>query len=912
MGSTKVDGIYIALRADWRQLDADMKQAHSLVRSSATGMSDALGNALSPERIRRGMNAIVADLGQLQRSSQLTAKDFAGIGLASTDLGARLNLPEKQLAALQTRMLQTQAAEAQVQALRRIGAQAGLTNAELAKLGRDMGVSQANIAKATGGGVGLGVGLASAAATGLVVAATVKSIGQATFNAAMETERLTQAYATIESGTAGARQQLLYLRQESDELGLNFQESAAAAKSFFASGKGTALEGQMRNIFSAVSEAGTALKLSQEEMNGIFLALGQMISKGKVQAEELRGQLGERLPGAFGLAAKAMGVTTGELDKMLESGKVLAEDLLPKLADAMHEKFGKAAMAAAKGGTQEVNRMSTEWTDFKANVLDSDAMIASIRGVTAALKNANEQNVIQKMLAANVPGNVDYSDGFGGGVSFTERQIQAFKEYGTVVTEEINRIEQARQRASLEDYETIGTERAIGKASQLSKDYLKSTESEKVKKIREEARQAIDAQIAARDKDAANAERYNQRIAAIRREEAKQLAEIGKSQRDKTSKAQEERNETIRDVEKENSAIVAQADAVRAEMDALAEASGLFGQAYSDQISLIKAKTKAQDEYVKLTAKGVTQENAGALREATLRRAQFDQDEARRNAAKTSAASFSGPAYEAKKKELDTEYALIKQHADDKLAVDAEYNQKREDLEISRLRRTGRASDGAQAALRNYAKEAGNEGANAFDLWTSSIKSTEDALVQLGTKGEISITSLFETMRAEFLRTQVIRPALAAGGEFLAGLDFKSMFASVFHDGGTVGVTAAPQRLVPAAMFDNAPRYHSGLQSGERAAILQNGEDVISIAQKARLARMAQGGGGGVSIPVTINNNASGSVQVQAREVPTSNGGPGLEIVIDELMARKISTPGTMTSKALRSTWGASRTLASR
>ena len=56
-----------------------------------------------------------------------------------------------------------------------------------------------------------------------------------------------------------------------------------------------------------------------------------MISKGKVQAEELRGQLGERLPSAFQLAAKAMGMTTAQLDKFMADGKLTAEDLLPKL-----------------------------------------------------------------------------------------------------------------------------------------------------------------------------------------------------------------------------------------------------------------------------------------------------------------------------------------------------------------------------------------------------------------------------------------------------------------------------------------------------------------------------------------------------------------------------------------------------
>ena len=64
-----------------------------------------------------------------------------------------------------------------------------------------------------------------------------------------------------------------------------------------------------------------------------------MMSKGTVQSEELRGQLGERLPGAFQLAAKSMGVTTMELGKMLENGEVLANELLPKLSLQLMKTF---------------------------------------------------------------------------------------------------------------------------------------------------------------------------------------------------------------------------------------------------------------------------------------------------------------------------------------------------------------------------------------------------------------------------------------------------------------------------------------------------------------------------------------------------------------------------------------------
>ena len=121
-------------------------------------------------------------------------------------------------------------------------------------------------------------------------------------------------------------------------------------------------------------------------MDGVFLALGQMISKGKVQAEELRGQLGERLPGAFDMAAKAMGVTTAKLDDMLKKGQVTAEEMLPKLAKVLHDDFAVAAAEASQGLQGQLNRLSTEWTRFQASLLNGDAAAKVMKQLASGMK----------------------------------------------------------------------------------------------------------------------------------------------------------------------------------------------------------------------------------------------------------------------------------------------------------------------------------------------------------------------------------------------------------------------------------------------------------------------------------------------------------------------------------------------
>lgn len=144
------------------------------------------------------------------------------------------------------------------------------------------------------------------------------------------------------------------------ELGKSYAQLTLATR-------GTTLEGEKADrLFAAVTATSSALQMSVDDTNGTFNAFIQMISKGNVQAEELRGQLGERLAGAFNLAAKAMGVTTQELNKMLEDGEVLAEDLLPKLTVELEKSFGESAQTNAKNLGSNIEYAKGQLTLFIA------------------------------------------------------------------------------------------------------------------------------------------------------------------------------------------------------------------------------------------------------------------------------------------------------------------------------------------------------------------------------------------------------------------------------------------------------------------------------------------------------------------------------------------------------------------
>jgi len=202
-------------------------------------------------------------------------------------------------------------------------------------------------------------------------------------------------------GKEEAARSLQFLREESRRLGLDMMTAADSLGSFSAAARGTSMDVQtIRQVFLAVAEASTVMGLSNEEAKGAMTALSQIMSKGKVQAEELRGQLGERLPGAFQIAARAMNMTTSELDKLMSDGKLIASDFLPKFAAQLRSELAGSVKDAGNSTRSELNRLSNAWLDLKQAMLDAgflstitealQALAAGARSGAAAIKSLKE------------------------------------------------------------------------------------------------------------------------------------------------------------------------------------------------------------------------------------------------------------------------------------------------------------------------------------------------------------------------------------------------------------------------------------------------------------------------------------------------------------------------------------------
>lgn len=97
---------------------------------------------------------------------------------------------------------------------------------------------------------------------------------------------------------------------------------------------------EQERIFANVSKAMASFGISGGEAALTMMAITQMMSKGKISSEELRRQLGERMPVAMQAMANAAGVSLSQLDKLLKDGKLRSAEVMGKFSDELAKLSG--------------------------------------------------------------------------------------------------------------------------------------------------------------------------------------------------------------------------------------------------------------------------------------------------------------------------------------------------------------------------------------------------------------------------------------------------------------------------------------------------------------------------------------------------------------------------------------------
>ena len=196
-----------------------------------------------------------------------------------------------------------------------------------------------------------------------------------------------------------------FLLEITEDFGVELVSTAQRYVRFLAAAKqsGVTLK-DTEDIFRSMTKAGAVLGLGVDDLSTVYLALEQMMSKGKVTTEELRRQLGEKLPGAVGIMAAAIGVGVEELDSLLKKGEVLSVDALPKFAKAVELAYGIQNVDNIKNIISEQNRLTNAWEIFVKSVTEGSGFIGGslsfLKGVLGGtLKIFTPQSIIDEAAA---------------------------------------------------------------------------------------------------------------------------------------------------------------------------------------------------------------------------------------------------------------------------------------------------------------------------------------------------------------------------------------------------------------------------------------------------------------------------------------------------------------------------------
>lgn len=372
------------------------KDIRADIEATNTALERVRRSGAAPDELARATAAAQ------QRVAKLTAelqgavhrtRDLGGASAGLTNAYRTLNMRgpaelRREIMGVETALQRVKASAAGPAEIARVSAIAQQRVSELRAELNGMAAAGTNAGTSVAGQL---AGVVSAA----VAARAALSAVQSVIEKGLAAESLQVQFDFAFSGDVSrAGEELSWVRALVEELGLELETTARSYAKLAAASRGTALEGEAtRDIFRAVASAATVMRLSTEQTEGALLAIQQMISKGNVQAEELRGQLGERIPGAFQIAARAIGVTTQELDGMLKKGEVVAADFLPKFAAELERSVGGSLETASDSLGAQLNRITNRLTEFQQRIAASgvmDTVALQIENLLARIEEAAE------------------------------------------------------------------------------------------------------------------------------------------------------------------------------------------------------------------------------------------------------------------------------------------------------------------------------------------------------------------------------------------------------------------------------------------------------------------------------------------------------------------------------------------
>jgi tape measure domain-containing protein len=153
--------------------------------------------------------------------------------------------------------------------------------------------------------------------------------------------------------------------------------------------------GDIETLFTGMANAAATFGFSSAEMDRMTLAFSQMASKGKIMTEEVTRQLGDVLPGALALMARAAQMEIADFIDAMQRGQLSGEAMKAVMFNVgiiMQKEFGGGAQNAAallRGAMNDMgNAVTRMYEAFRPLVEDIAAK--AIPAITKAVKSATD------------------------------------------------------------------------------------------------------------------------------------------------------------------------------------------------------------------------------------------------------------------------------------------------------------------------------------------------------------------------------------------------------------------------------------------------------------------------------------------------------------------------------------------
>jgi len=216
-----------------------------------------------------------------------------------------------------------------------------------------------------------------------------------------------------------------FIKKLSDDLKLNFEATLDEYSKFISGMDATQVPlDDIRKTFEGFATAARVGRISTEDFSGVMRALTQIFSKQKLSSEELRQQIGDRLPGAVKRTADALKISTADLEKAMEQGNVSYEAAI-LLANNLYETYSSNVAQALNAPDAALEEFRNTMTEIRKEIADGgfiDILTQGLKAITAELKKPEIRQGI-----------LDLVNGFSQIIKLLINMIQYLDELGIVL-----------------------------------------------------------------------------------------------------------------------------------------------------------------------------------------------------------------------------------------------------------------------------------------------------------------------------------------------------------------------------------------------------------------------------------------------------------------------------------------------